>query len=80
MSLLYFIAQAKQLDVSIYDMFERAYEWQHSTTGLVVNDYCQFIQHGIMPNYLLAFLKSLQEKENEDSTAHTRITHWLGRH
>jgi hypothetical protein len=59
--MLYLINQAKQLGISEYDLFERAYEYINGTDGDVSSDYVQYILHGLMPEYLVKFLKHLQE-------------------
>jgi hypothetical protein len=58
--MLYLINQAKQLNLSEYDLFERAYEWVHGTEGYIVPEYCAYIQHGIIPQFVIDYMVHLQ--------------------
>lgn len=52
--------QIKQLDLDEFELMERAYEHEYGTTGYVISDYCTFVQHGIMPQYLINYLLFLR--------------------
>jgi hypothetical protein len=60
MCLLYFIDQARQLNLSEYDLFQRAYEHTFGCEGDVANDYVQYLLHGILPNYIITWCQHLQ--------------------
>ena len=52
--------QIKQLPITEFELFERAYEHAHGTIGYVVPEYCAFVQLAIMPQYVIDYLLFLR--------------------
>lgn len=52
--------QIKQLPIEEFELFERAYEFAHGTIGYVVPEYCCYVQHGVIPQYVIDYLLFLR--------------------
>jgi len=66
MTLLYFHATLRDRKCSALEFFEVAYlsEVKKYPPNLG-DDYAQYLMHGVLPPYALAFLKKIQEKEGD---------------
>lgn len=60
--LLYFVQKIEELRLSAIEFFETAYVWQFKKQGHVTPDYCEYLQHGILPKYVIAYLQHLQKE------------------
>jgi hypothetical protein len=58
--LLYFKEKIRQLDLSVLEAFETAYVYTFDKQGHVVPDYCEYITHGVLPKYVINWVKNLQ--------------------
>jgi hypothetical protein len=52
--------QIKQLSISEFELFERAYEHAHGTVGYVIPEYCTFVQLAVLPQYVIDYLLYLR--------------------
>lgn len=62
--LLYFQAKLTELRLSAHEFLETAYVWRFGKQGHVTPDFCEYLNHGILPIYCIQYLKHLQEKES----------------
>ena len=74
MCLLYFREKIRQLDLTIYKAFKIAYRHAYGESFInivhgnlklsqVTVDYCKFIREGVLPEYVVDWIKYLQENE-----------------
>ncbi len=68
--LLYYRQKQNQLNLSDHEMFETAYVWRFGHQGYVTPDYCAFVQHGVLPKYLVAWMQFLQGEDNATNHVH----------
>jgi hypothetical protein len=63
MTMLYLSNKVKELHTSFLSFFEVAYYWRFQKEPSVNDDYVQFMLHGVIPKYVLAYLDHLQHEE-----------------
>ncbi len=68
--LLYYREKQRSLNLSDHEMFETAYMWRFGQVGYITPDYCEFVQHGILPKYVTAWMQHLQGEENATNQVH----------
>lgn len=63
--LLYLRNKLENLGLTYHQFFETAYQWRFNPPQVpsLNDDYCSFLLHGVLPRYVVAYLKHLQEKE-----------------
>lgn len=69
--LLYFKAKLGDLRISYHQFFEIAYQWRFNPPRMpsISDDYCQFLLHGVLPKYVIEYLKHLQKEETCQSAS-----------
>lgn len=55
------------LNISFLQFFEVAHQWRFGRVGALNDDYCQFLQHAVIPRYVEAYLDHLKEKDDEEN-------------
>ena len=62
---LYFKAKLESLGMTYHQFFETAYQWRFNPPKIPIisDDYCQFLIHGVLPKYVVEYLKHLQKEE-----------------
>lgn len=63
--MLYFKAKLDELRITYHQFFMTAYQWRFNPARLpsIDDDYCQFLLHGVLPKYVVEYLKHLQKEE-----------------
>lgn len=62
---LYLTAKVRELNLSYLQFMEIAHYWKFGRDVIPQGDYTQFLLHGILPKYVVEFLKDIQEKETK---------------
>lgn len=67
--ILYFHHKLNELGITYHQFFEIAYFWRFQKQVQLHDDFAQFLLHSVLPLYVVAYLKHLQEKDH----AQTRL-------
>lgn len=69
--LLYFKAKLEELRITYHQFFEVAYQWRFNPPHVpcINDDYCQYLLHGVLPKYVIEYLKHLQQEETCSASA-----------
>jgi hypothetical protein len=63
--MLFFRAKLEELRLSALEFFETAYVWKFDKQPVVQEDFCQYLLHGVLPKYVVEYLKHLQQGERK---------------
>lgn len=61
--LLYFCNTVEKLRTTPLEFFETAYIWRFDKLGHVTPDFCEYLNHGILPKYVVDYLNHLKQIE-----------------
>ncbi len=63
--ILYLQLKLVRLRITAHEFFETAYMWRFNKQGHITPDFCAYMLHGVIPAYVCAYLKHLQELDNK---------------
>lgn len=64
--ILYLQEKLRQLNMSYNQFFAVAFWWQFKRTSMLNDDEAQYLLHGVIPRYVVNYLKHIQQKESRN--------------